>query len=93
MFLDANVRSKMEAETNNLQATMPPGVDVRRMSTMELQAASAEVDADTHFLELVSKEEFGTKADAFRDTSATHEDDDDDDGERRGARAQTCHMQ
>lgn len=90
-FLDGNVRSKMETETANLQAGLPAGVDLTRMSTMEMEAANAEVDADTHFLEQVSKAEFGTKADAFRDNSATQEDDDDD--EHHGARAQTCHMQ
>jgi hypothetical protein len=41
----------------------------------------------------VSKEEFGTKADAFRDSNNAHEEDDDDDDEQQGARQQTCHMQ
>lgn len=90
-FLDQNVSDKMASETANLQSTLPAGVDLSRMNTMELEAANAEVDADTHYLDEVSKEEFGTKADAFRDNSATQEDDDDD--ERHGARAQTCHMQ
>ena len=91
-FLDQNVAQKLAQETANLQKSMPPNVDLLRMNTLEQQEANAEYDADTHFLDEVSKEEFGTKADAFRDhNSATQEDDDDD--ERHGARAQTCHMQ
>jgi len=89
-FLTHNVQEKMDAETRNLQSNLPAGVDLTRMNTQEMEAAEAEADADTHFLEEVSKEEFGTKADAFR-TNAAHDEDDDD--EERGARAQTCHMQ
>jgi hypothetical protein len=63
-------------------------VDLARLNSME---AAEEVDVDTHFLETVSKEEFGTKADAFRDSNNAH--DEDDEEEERGARQQTCHMQ
>lgn len=91
-FLDQNVNQKMQSETENLQKGLPANVDLTRLNTMEEAEQSAEYDADTHTLEDVSKEEFGTKADAFRDhNSATQEDDEED--ERHGARAQQCHMQ
>lgn len=91
-FLQQNVDAKLASETKNLQATMPANVDLTRMNTMERQQNSAEMDADTFTMDDVSKEEFGSKADSFRDhAGATGEDDDDD--ERHGARAQTCHMQ
>merc|ERR1712146_472260 len=76
-FLQQNVDAKLASETKNLQATMPANVDLTRMNTMERQHNSAEMDADTFTMEDVSKEEFGSKADSFRDhAGATGEDDD-----------------